>query len=152
MAFLAFLARTVGAGGGLLIGVDLKKDVAILEAAYNDAGGLTAAFNLNLLVRINRELGADFVPEAFAHQAFYDPDHGRVEMHLVSLEDQRVRIDGRRFDFRRGETLHTEDSYKYTVEEFSELATRAGFQLEAVWMDERAWFSVQYYSAVGARC
>lgn len=145
--FLAFMAETVGDSGGLLIGVDLKKDPEILNAAYNDADGVTAAFNLNLLTRINRELGADFDPAAFAHHAFYNQEVGRVEMHLVSRKDQRVRIDGHRFDFRNGESIHTESSYKYTVDEFSSLATRAGFHLDEVWIDEQGLFSVQYYTA-----
>lgn len=146
--FLAFLAETVGADGGLLIGVDLKKDTAVLEAAYNDAQGATAAFNLNLLTRINRELQADFDPDGFTHHAFYNSEHGRVEMHLVSCRNQRVRIQGQRFDFRCGETIHTENSYKYTVQEFAELAAAAGFRQDAVWIDADALFSVQYFSAV----
>ena len=146
-AFLGVMAETVGSGGGLLIGVDLKKDPAILNAAYNDAEGVTAAFNLNLLTRINRELDADFDLDAFAHKAFYNAERGRIEMHLVSLRDQRVRIDGRRFEFSAGESIHTESSYKYTVDEFSTLASAAGFRLEEVWMDPDALFSVQFYTA-----
>lgn len=147
-AFLAFLAETVGEDGGLLIGVDLKKDTAVLEAAYNDAEGATAAFNLNLLTRINRELHADFDLDGFAHHAFYNPEHGRVEMHLVSCGNQRVRIQGQRFEFRSGETIHTENSYKYTVQEFAALAAEAGFRQDAVWTDAESLFSVQYFSAV----
>lgn len=146
--FLAFMAETVGAGGGLLIGVDLKKSSAVLDAAYNDAEGVTAAFNLNLLARINRELNADFDLEGFAHHAFYDADRGRIEMHLISHREQRVRIGDRSFDFRRGESIHTENSYKYTVEEFSALAEMAGFRLDEVWTDADALFSVQYYAKV----
>lgn len=144
--FLALMAETVGAGGGLLIGVDLKKAPELLDAAYNDAEGVTAAFNLNLLARINRELGADFDLDGFAHQAFYNPDLGRIEMHLVSLLDQSVRINEHRFAFHAGESIHTENSYKYTVDEFSALAAEVGFQLEAVWTDQQNLFSVQYYS------
>ncbi len=144
--FLAFMAETVGEGGGLLIGVDLKKDAQILDAAYNDAGGVTAAFNLNLLARINRELGADFDLSGFVHQAFYNPELGRIEMHLVSLRDQVVRIDDHNFQFQSGESIHTENSYKYTVDEFSALAAEVGFQLQAVWTDQDQLFSVQYYS------
>lgn len=145
--FLAFMAETVGDSGGLLIGVDLKKDPVILNAAYNDADGVTAAFNLNLLTRINRELGADFDLAEFTHHAFYNQDLGRIEMHLVSRKDQQVRIAGHRFDFRIGESIHTENSYKYTVDEFSSLASQAGFHLNRVWTDEQGLFSVQYYSA-----
>lgn len=147
--FLAFMAATVGAGGGLLIGVDLKKDIAVLEAAYNDAGGATAAFNLNLLVRIDRELDADFDPGGFAHRAFYDAGRGRIEMHLVSRRAQRVRVGGRRFVFGTGDSIHTENSYKYSVEEFAALAASAGFRLEDVWTDARSLFSVQCYSVEG---
>lgn len=146
IAFLTFMAETVGEGGGLLIGVDLKKEAAILDAAYNDAEGVTAAFNLNLLARINRELGADFDLKGFEHCAFYNAELGRIEMHLISQKQQRVRIDGQCFEFRRGESIHTENSYKYTVDEFSGLAAQAGFRLEQVWTDERDLFSVQYYT------
>jgi dimethylhistidine N-methyltransferase len=145
-AFLGVMADTVGADGGLLIGVDLKKDPAVLHAAYNDAQGITAAFNLNLLTRINRELDGDFDLDGFAHKAFYDAELGRVEMHLVSLRDQRVRIDGRHFAFVAGESIHTESSYKYSVDEFSALASAAGFRLEEVWTDADALFSVQFYA------
>lgn len=149
--FLAFLAQTVDVGGGLLIGVDLKKDPAVLDAAYNDAAGATAAFNLNLLVRMNRELQADFDLDGFAHHAFYNPDHGRIEMHLVSCRDQRVRMRGHRFFFRAGESIHTENSYKYTVAEFAALAAAAGFRQQAVWTDPAELFSVQYFTAVACR-
>lgn len=151
--FLGFLADTVGVGGGLLIGVDLKKDSAILDAAYNDAAGATAAFNLNLLARMNRELDADFDLDGFAHHAFYNHERGRVEMHLVSCRDQRVHIRGHRFLFHAGESVHTENSYKYTVAEFAALADTAGFRQEAVWTDARQLFSVQYFCATarGAR-
>ena len=108
---------------------------------------VTAAFNLNLLVRINRELGGDFEPGDFAHHAFYDAAEGRIEMHLVSGCDQEVRIGDRRFAFARGETIHTENSYKYSVAEFQALAERAGFAAEAVWCDPDELFSVHYLSA-----
>ena len=149
--FLSFLADTVGVGGGLLIGVDLKKDSAVLDAAYNDAAGATAAFNLNLLARMNRELRADFDLDGFAHHAFYNPERGRVEMHLVSCRDQHVRIQGQRFSFHAGESIHTENSYKYTVAEFAALAAAAGFRQEAVWTDPLNLFSVQCFSAVPRR-
>lgn len=143
-AFLATLTEVVGREGGLLIGVDLKKDPGILEAAYNDSRGVTAAFNRNLLVRINRELGADFDPEAFVHRAFYNARSGRIEMHLVSRRDQTVRIDGHPFRFAAGEHLHTENSYKYTVEEFQDLAAAAGWRSRQVWTDPDRLFSVHY--------
>jgi dimethylhistidine N-methyltransferase len=143
----AFLkgARTVaGAGGGLLIGVDLKKDPARLSAAYNDAQGVTAQFNLNLLARINRELGADIDLTAFRHHAFYNPGPGRIEMHLLSGRDQQVNIRGHVFRFRSGETIHTENSYKYSVVEFQELARTAGFTPQWHWTDPEQLFAVHY--------
>ena len=143
-AFLAIAREQVGAGGGLLIGVDLKKDPARLDAAYNDARGVTAAFNLNLLARINRELGADFDLAAFRHRAFYDEKHGRIEMHLESGRDQAVTIGGRAFRFRKGETIHTENSYKYSVREFQQLAAGAGLAPCECWTDPDNQFSVHY--------
>ena len=131
-------------GGGLLVGVDLVKDPARLHAAYNDAAGVTALFNKNLLVRANRELGADFDPEAFAHYAPYNAAAHRIEMYLVSLKRQSVRLCGQQFDFAAGEPLHTEDSHKYTIESFREMACRAGFNPRAVWTDEERLFSVHW--------
>jgi dimethylhistidine N-methyltransferase len=143
-ALLAGIARLVGPGGGLLIGVDLKKDRAILEPAYDDAQGVTAAFNLNLLARINRELGADFALARFRHHARYDEAHGRIEMHLVSLERQRAHVGGRAFLFEAGETICTEHSYKYDREGFTALAAEAGLRVERVWTDDQGLYSVQY--------
>ena len=142
--FLANACRLAGPGGGMLVGVDLKKDAARLNAAYNDARGITAEFNLNLLARINRELGADFDLAAFRHHAFYSEAEGRIEMHLVSLAEQSVRVGSARFAFRAGETIHTESSYKYSVEEFEELARGARFRPERCWTDERRQFAVHY--------
>jgi dimethylhistidine N-methyltransferase len=142
--FLAGLAKILGTGGELLIGVDLKKDPAILHDAYNDHQGVTAAFNLNLLVRINRELGADFDLTGFRHDAPYNAAEGRIEMHLVSERDQTIRVAGRPIEFRRGETIHTENSHKFEVDEFQHLAIGAGFRPVAVWTDERDLFSVHY--------
>jgi L-histidine Nalpha-methyltransferase len=139
------MAEQVGPGGGLLIGVDLRKDPAVLEAAYDDAQGITAQFNLNLLRRANRELGADFDLGGFRHEAIWDDALGRIEMRLVSLRDQTVRVGGRRFKFRADERIHTEDSHKYTVESFTQLAARAGFHLEHVWADPQRLFSIQAY-------
>lgn len=137
------VGEMVGPGGHLLIGVDLKKPAGILHAAYNDAAGVTAAFNLNLLQRIRNELDSDVDIDAFEHYAFYDPGAGRIEMHLVSRIAQRVRIEDHYFDFAAGESIHTENSYKYTVAGFGELAARAGFSQQAVWSDDDALFSVQ---------
>ena len=142
LQFLKQVRRVLRPGGALIIGVDLKKDKATLDAAYADAKGVTARFNLNLLHRINRELGADFQTNRFRHKAFYDPTQGRVEMHLESLYSQIVHVAGRRFDFAAGETLHTEISCKYSVAEFQELGKRAGFSPEKVWTDPQQLFSV----------
>jgi dimethylhistidine N-methyltransferase len=138
------IARLCGPGGGLLIAADLQKDRRILKAAYDDREGMTAAFNLNLLVRINRELGADIALDRFRHRAFYNEIEGRIEMHLVSQADQAVRIGGELIAFKEGETIHTENSYKYTLPGFAALARQAGLEVEQVWTDERGYFSVQY--------
>ena len=140
--FLKMSRAQVGSRGAMIVGVDLKKDANVLHAAYNDAHGITAAFNLNLLARINRELGADFDLGRFAHYAFYEPSAGRIEMHLVSTARQTVAIGPHRFSFDRGESIHTENSYKYSIEEFQALAARAGFRAGKVWADPRVWFSV----------
>ena len=130
-----------------LIGVDLKKSRAVLEAAYDDAQGVTAEFNLNLLHRANRELAANFDVNAFRHHAVYNQAEGRIEMHLVSLKDQIVQIGECRFTFAEGETIHTENSYKYAVDEFSELVERAGWQLENCWTDKEGKFAVMMLEA-----
>ncbi len=142
--FLAHMARWCAPDGGILIGVDLKKAPALLHAAYNDAQGITAAFNLNLLRRINRTLRGDFDVSAFAHYAFYNPPFGRIEMYLVSLRDQEVHVDGRGFSFERGEGLLTEHSYKYTIRSFQALAREAGLEPLRVWQDPEGLFSVHY--------
>jgi dimethylhistidine N-methyltransferase len=141
-AFLANVRALLGAGGLFLVGVDLKKNPMTLHAAYNDAQGVTAEFNLNLLRRMNNELGANFDLAAFAHHAFYDAELGRIEMHLVSLKKQTIEIDAQHFEFASGETIHTEISCKYGVEEFQALARAAGFEASGVWVDEAALFSV----------
>ena len=143
--FLRQVARLVAPDGGLLIGVDLKKDPVLLHRAYNDAAGITREFNLNLLRRINAELGGDFDPDSFHHYAYYHVSKGRVEMHLVSRADQTVRIGGQRLSFREGESIHTENSYKYTLTEFGDLAARAGLMRAASWTDPANLFSVQYF-------
>ncbi len=142
MAFLHMTRGQVGPGGAMLVGVDLKKDPNVLHAAYNDAQGVTAQFNLNLLARINAELGGDFAPGTFAHYAFYNASEGRIEMHLSSLERQEVNIGSHRFQFAAGESIHTENSYKYSVEEFQALAAQAGFRGEKVWLDPQGLFSL----------
>lgn len=143
-AFLRHARAVVGTDGAALIGVDLKKPRPILELAYNDPEGYTSRFNLNVLTRINREMGGDFLPAAFRHLAFYDGVRGRVEMHLVSRRDQRVRVRDRQFAFRAGESIHTENSYKYAPEEFAALAHSAGFPTYRVWTDAAGWFGVFY--------
>jgi L-histidine Nalpha-methyltransferase len=148
LGFMKRVRRMAGAGGVLLIGVDLKKDKATLEAAYDDAAGVTAQFNLNLLERINRELGGDFKPERFRHKAFYDPIRGWIEMHLESRYAQVVHVGGQRFDFAAGETIHTEISCKYSVGEFQDLAKKAGFSPQKVWTDPKQMFSVHGMLAV----
>lgn len=142
--FLARVAHVVGPGGDLLVGADLPKDKAILDRAYDDARGVTAAFNKNILARLNRDLGADFDLDAFEHLAFFDPDAGRVEMHLVSLKDQLVRVGGREYVLRAGERIHTESSYKYDLDAFRRLATAAGFRALASWTDAEQMFSMHY--------
>ena len=145
--FLTGTAEMLRGGGGLLIGVDLKKDKQILEAAYNDRQGVTASFNLNLIARINRELGADFEISKFEHNAFYDSNAGRIEMHLVSRRRQSVNVNGQAFQFEADETIHTENSQKYTVAEFQELGRRAGFSPLAVWTDPDGLFSIHFMRA-----
>jgi dimethylhistidine N-methyltransferase len=139
---LSSMRRSLSPGGHLLIGVDLKKDVQRLIRAYNDSSGVTAAFNMNILHRINRELNADFAVENFRHEAIYNPFDGRIEMRLVSLSDQSVAVRGRYFHFREGEFIHTENSHKYTIEEFSSLARSAGWVDRRVWTDSSNLFSV----------
>jgi dimethylhistidine N-methyltransferase len=144
------VAAQVLRGGALLLGADLIKEPAVLHAAYNDAQGVTAAFNLNLLARANRELGTDFVLEQFAHSAFYNAPQQRIEMHLVSRRRQPVALDGRLFELDEGETLHTENSYKFTIDGLRTLALRAGFRPGPVWTDEDRWFCVHWLHAPGA--
>ena len=141
--FLADVAEQCGPGGALLIGVDLTKPRSVLEPAYDDARGVTAEFNRNLLRRANRELGADFDLAAFDHRAFWNASLGRVEMHLVSRRDQVVRIAGQAIPFAKGESIHTENSHKYELEGFAALAAAAGFTVERVWTDDAELFSVQ---------
>jgi L-histidine Nalpha-methyltransferase len=143
--FLVNCADILGSGGEMLIGVDLKKETRILEAAYNDRAGVTAAFNLNLLERINRELDGDIDPDCFEHFAFYNETEGRVEIYIRSLADQDASIAGRCLTFAAGELIHTEYSYKYAVPEFRALAARAGFRPVDTWTDPAELFSVHYF-------
>ena len=143
--FLRNCAELLGPAGEMLIGVDLKKSPAVLDAAYNDRAGKNAAFNLNLLRRINRELNGDIVLDRFAHLAFYNAEAGRVELYIKSLSDQQATIAGRRFDFSAGELIHTENSYKYAIPEFQEFAHRAGFLPVCTWTDQNRLFSVHYF-------
>ncbi len=145
--FLDRVAAMVGPGGALLIGVDLKKDEQTLVRAYDDGAGVTAAFNLNILARINRELAGDFDLGGFRHRALYDNHQGRIEMHLVSRRDQTATVLGRPFRFRAGEAIHTENSYKYRVDEFAALAAGHGFAAERTWVDPARLFSLLYLAA-----
>jgi L-histidine N-alpha-methyltransferase len=146
--FLAQVRRMLGSGSQMLVGVDLRKDKAVLDAAYNDAAGVTAAFNLNQLARINRELEGDFDLAGFEHRAFYEQEQGRIEMHLVSRRSQQVNVSGRSFEFEAGETIHTENSYKYDIERFRDLAVSAGWSHRSVWTDRDRLFSIHLLGCV----
>ena len=140
--FLRQAGRILGAGATMIVGVDRIKDEAVLNAAYDDAAGVTARFNLNILRRMNRELGGDFDLSAFRHRAFYNVADHRIEMHLESLKAQTVTVAGRAFSFAKGETIHTENSYKYTVDSFRALAAEAGWRPVATWTDANDYFAV----------
>jgi uncharacterized SAM-dependent methyltransferase len=129
----------------MIVGADLVKPAGILNAAYNDNQGVTARFNLNLLTRINRELGGNFDPSAFEHHAFFNRERSRIEMHLASLKKQKVRVAGETFEFRMGETIHTECSYKYSVESLGALARGVGWVPAKVWTDRQGLFSIQAF-------
>jgi L-histidine Nalpha-methyltransferase len=143
--FLRNYARILGPGGEMLIGVDLKKDPGVLDAAYNDRSGVTAAFNLNLFERINRELGGGVDLDRFEHFAFYNEAQGRVEIYIRCLSDHIAQIAGQEICFSAGELIHTEYSYKYAVPEFRALAARAGFRPVDAWVDRSELFSVHYF-------
>ena len=147
--FLEHIAGVLSSDGALLIGVDLKKDVARLHHAYNDSQGVTASFNLNLLSRINRELNCDFQIDCFQHYAFYNPKESRIEMHLVSKKEQTVHLAGVAVHFARGESIWTESSYKYNLDDFRKMAAGAGLVVARVWTDPQQWFSVQYLVTMG---
>jgi L-histidine N-alpha-methyltransferase len=147
---LRHTAQLVGANGAMLIGVDSKKSPAVLNAAYNDAAGFTAAFNQNLLIRMQRELGIQLDLDGFAHYAYYNAALGRIEMHLVSQKRQTIKLDNEVFQFDEGETIHTENSYKYTTHEFQQLARAAGWHPKMQWSDPNGMFNV-YYLSLDAR-
>ena len=146
-AFLKWIAKRAGRGSGLLIGVDLVKNVKTLEDAYNDSKGVTAEFNLNILKRLNREIGADFDTTKWRHKAFYNTLENRIEMHLESTINQRVRVDGTSFRFLKDETILTEYSYKYTIEGFRDLVSES-YSVEKIWKDRENRFSVQYLKVI----
>jgi dimethylhistidine N-methyltransferase len=145
------IACLAGRGGGLLVGIDLVKSTSILEAAYNDARGVTAEFNLNLLRRINRELGANCDLRAFKHRAHFNPEKRRIEIFLVSQREQTVSLLGEEFHFAHGEAILTEYSHKYTVDGFAQLAAEAGFRLRRAWTDDQQWFAVLYLEVTNGR-
>jgi dimethylhistidine N-methyltransferase len=144
IAFLQGTREVVGPSGAMIIGVDLKKDERILHAAYNDAQGVTAAFNMNLLTRLNSELGATFNLDEFCHEAFYNTEIGRIEMHLKSLSEQTVRLGPQVISFKENETIHTENSYKYGLDEFTALAERAGYKTLKSWCDPDNLFGIYF--------
>lgn len=143
------MRNEMGDAGGLLIGVDLKKDPALIEAAYNDAAGVTADFTLNMLTRLNREIGSNFDLSAFAHRAHYNPMAGRIETHIVSRRAQQVKVGRASVAFREEETIHVEYSCKYSLDDFAALAARAGLAVLRVWLDPQQMFSVQYLVRAG---
>ncbi len=148
-SFLRNAAQILGPGATMIIGADLIKPVDILNAAYNDRAGVTAKFNLNLLTRINRELRGTFKLDCFEHHAFYNRERHRVEMHLASLKRQKVKVAGECFDFRAGETIHTENSYKYSVASLGALARGVGWMAAGVWTDPDKYFSIQAFTLAG---
>ncbi len=141
--FMDVISDMVGPDGALLIGVDLKKEVHVLEAAYNDEKGITAEFNKNILTHINRELGTDFDVDKFRHESVWNENDGRIEMHLFAKEDHQVQVNGSTISFSEGESIHTENSHKYTLEDFAEMVA-PWFEVKKVWTDENDYFSVQY--------
>lgn len=143
-ALLRQFRNLMGEGGAVVLGVDLRKDPGVLEAAYNDAAGVTAAFNRNLLARMKRELGAELDTDGFTHRAVWNDTSSRIEMHLVSRRPQQIRVGGNTFSFDTDDFIITEFSYKYSQEGIAALAAEAGMRVGATWMDENEWFSIQY--------
>ena len=150
-AFLRHAGKILGPNARLIVGADLIKAAEVLNAAYNDAQGVTAKFNLNLLSRINRELGGTFRLANFEHHAFYNRERNRIEMHLASLKRHKVKVAGETIDFRAGETIHTENSYKYSVESLGALARGAGWRALEAWTDARTYFCIQVFELVEER-
>jgi dimethylhistidine N-methyltransferase len=148
-AFLRNAAKILGPGSTLIVGTDMIKPAEVLNAAYNDKAGVTAKFNLNLLTRINRELGGTFKLDTFEHHAFFNRERNRIEMHLASLKRQKVKVAGETIDFRAGETIHTENSYKYSPESLGALARGVGWQPAGQWSDARKYFSIQAFTLAG---
>lgn len=148
-SFLRNAAHILGRGATIIIGVDLIKPSEILNAAYNDSEGITAQFNLNLLTRINRELGGTFKLNTFEHHAFFNRERHRIEMHLASLKRQKVRVAGETIEFRAGETIHTENSYKYSAESLGALARGVGWLPVGAWTDSRKYFLIQAFKLIG---
>jgi len=140
--FLRSAREILGEGAQMIVGADLEKDERVLYEAYNDAAGVTARFNLNLLVRMNRELGGNFDVSGFTHRAIYNRERHRIEMHLISKKSQTVRMLGTSFSFRRGESIHTENSYKYSIDRFAALARASGWKVRESWTDQAKMFSV----------
>jgi dimethylhistidine N-methyltransferase len=149
--FLQRISKYVGNGGGLLVGVDLEKDRDVLERAYDDSAGVTAQFNLNLLARANRELGADFDLKQWRHHAVYNSAEGRIEIYLESQTEQSVHVGGKRFDFAADEKITTEYSYKYTPKRFTALAGKAGFKVKQMWSDDAHLFGVFYFTVLSSK-
>ena len=141
---LRVMYQEAGNDGALVIGVDLQKDPAVIHAAYNDSAGVTARFNLNMLSHLNREFGADFDLDSFSHRATYDPDRGRIVMELVSAGEQNVRVGDARIHFDEGESITTEYSHKYTLDDIETMVAAAGFTVAKVWTDPKQWFGVHY--------
>ncbi len=151
VAFLKNMRNLMGQKGALILGVDMLKPIEILEAAYDDPQGVTAAFNKNLLVRINKELGGNFDPGRFSHKAVFNPEDSRIEMHLESRIDQEVRIDGHRFNLRKQEWIHTENSHKYTLASIHKLIDRAGLACRSHWLDDQQRFSIHFLESFTER-
>lgn len=145
--FFEVISSIAGKKGGMMIGVDLRKDISVLEAAYNDSKGVTAEFNKNMLIHLNREIDSDFNPDLFEHKSVWEENPGRIEMRLIAKENHLIHVDGQAFEMQKGEYIHTENSHKYSLEEFEEIVS-PWFEVVKVWMDENEYFSVQYLEPV----
>ncbi|WP_251359696.1 L-histidine N(alpha)-methyltransferase [Kangiella sp. TOML190] len=147
VSFLKNMRQLVGDDGGILLGADLHKEPAVIEAAYNDTHGVTAKFNLNMLSNVNRQLGSAIDASKFSHRAFYNEKLHRIEMHLVSMQQQAYFVDGKQIDFKAGETIHTENSYKFSLEDIDKMAQGSGFQRIKTWTDKDGYFSLNFFRA-----